>query len=137
MSKIFLDTNILLYTLDENDKDKQKIARKIVQNVTEQDTSVISTQILQEFYVASTSELGVQPLLAKSIVHSFENMEVVRIDPYLIREAIDASILNQISFWDSLVVVAAESAKCEKLYTEDLNAGQIIRGVKIENPFHT
>lgn len=137
MSKIFLDTNILLYTLDENDKDKQKIARKIVQNVTEQDTSVISTQILQEFYVASTSKLGVQPLLAKSIVHSFENMEVVRIDPYLIREAIDASILNQISFWDSLVVVAAESAKCEKLYTEDLNAGQIIRGVKIENPFHT
>jgi len=123
--------------LDENDKDQQKIARKIVQNVTEQDTSVISTQILQEFYVASTSELGVQPLLAKSIVHSFENMEVVRIDPYLIREAIDASILNQISFWDSLVVVAAESAKCEKLYTEDLNAGQIIRGVKIENPFHT
>ena len=123
--------------MDENDKDKQKIARKIVQNVTEQDTSVISTQILQEFYVASTSKLGVQSLLAKSIVHSFENMEVVRIDPYLIREAIDASILNQISFWDSLVVVAAESAKCEKLYTEDLNAGQIIRGVKIENPFHT
>jgi len=64
-------------------------------------------------------------------------MEVVRIDPYLIGEAIDASILNQISFWDSLVVVAAESAKCETLYTEDLNTGQIIRGVKIENPFHT
>jgi predicted nucleic acid-binding protein len=137
VSKIFLDTNILLYTLDENDKDKQKYARKIVQNVTKQNTSVISTQILQEFYVASTSKLGVEPLLAKSIVHSFENMEVVLIDPYLIREAIDASILNQISFWDSLVVVAAESAKCETLYTEDLNAGQIIRGVKIENPFHT
>lgn len=137
MSKIFLDTNILLYTLDENDKDKQKNARKIVQNVTKHYTSVISTQILQEFYVASTSKLGVEPLLAKSIVHSFENMEVVRIDPYLIREAIDASILNQISFWDSLVVVAAASAKCETLYTEVLNAGQIIRGVKIENPFHT
>jgi predicted nucleic acid-binding protein len=137
VSKIFLDTNILLYALDENDKDKQQNAREILQNVTEQDISVISTQILQEFYVASTSKLGVQPLLAKSIVHSFENMEVVRIDPYLIGEAIDTSILNQISFWDSLVVVAAESAKCEKLYTEDLNAGQIIRGVKVENPFHT
>ena len=137
MSKIFLDTNILLYTLDTNDKDKQKNARKIVKNATEQNTPVISTQILQEFYVASTSKLGVEPLLAKSIVRSFEHMEVVCIDPYLIREAIDTSILNQISFWDSLVVVAAESAKCETLYTEDLNAGQIIRGVKIENPFHT
>ena len=137
MSKIFLDTNILLYTLDENDKDKQKNARKIVQNVTKHYTSVISTQILQEFYVASTSKLGVEPLLAKSILHSSENMEVVRIDPYLIGEAIDASILDQISFWDSLVVVAAESAKCETLYTEDLNTGQIIRRVKIENPFQT
>ena len=64
-------------------------------------------------------------------------MEVILINPYLIKEAIDATILNQISFWDSLVVVAAENAKCETLYTEDLNAGQIVRGVKIENPFHT
>ena len=78
------DTNILLYALDENDKDRQQNAREILQTVTEQDISVISTQILQEFYVASTSKLGIQPLLAKSIVHSFENMEVVRIDPYLI-----------------------------------------------------
>jgi len=135
--KIFLDTKILLYTLDENEKEKPKNARKIVQNVIEQNTLVISTQILQEFYVASTSKLGVEPLLAKSILHSSENMEVVRIDPYLIGEAIDASILDQISFWDSLVVVAAESAKCETLYTEDLNTGQIIRRVKIENPFQT
>ena len=137
MSKIFLDTNILLYALDQNDKDKQKKARKVVKHASEQNTSVISTQILQEFYIASTSKLGVEPLLAKSIVHSFENMEVVQIDPYLIGEAIDTSILNKISFWDSLVVVAAEGAKCETLYTEDLNAGQIIRGVKIENPFES
>jgi predicted nucleic acid-binding protein len=137
VAKIFLDTIILLYTLDENDKDKQKYARKIVHNVTKENMCVISTQILQEFYVARTSKLGVEPLLAKSIVHSFKNMEVVLIDPCLIKEAIDTGILNQISFRDSLVVVAAESAKCETLYTEDLKAGQIIRGVKIENPFHT
>jgi len=90
--------------------------------------------VLQEFYVAGTSKLGVEPLLAKSILDSFENMEVVRIDPRLIGEAIDTSILSRISFWDSLVLVAAESAKCEVLYTEDLNPGQIIRGVRIENP---
>jgi len=72
--------------------------------------------------------------VAKSILVSFENMEVVRIDPHLIGQAIDTSILSRISFWDSLVVVAAESAKCEVVYTEDLNPGQIIRGVRIENP---
>ncbi len=135
MSKFFLDTNILLYTLDANDKSKQAKARKLIQVVTEQDIPVISTQVLQEFYVASTTKLGVEPLLAKNIMRSFENMEIVQITPYLIREAVDTGILNVISFWDSLIVVAAESAQCELLYTEDLNSGQIIRGVKIENPF--
>ena len=134
MSKIFLDTNILLYTIDQNDTGKQHKARGIVRRVTERNAPVISTQVLQEFYVASTTKLGVEPLLAKSIVHAFENMEVVRVDPYLIREAIDVSILNTISFWDALIVVAAESASCETLYSEDLNPGQIIRGVTIENP---
>ncbi len=135
MSKLFLDTNILLYTLDANDKSKQAKARNLIQTVTEKDIPVISTQVLQEFYVASTTKLGVEPLLAKNIMRSFENMEIVQINPYLIREAVDTSILNVISFWDSLIVVAAESAQCELLYTEDLNSGQIIRGVKIENPF--
>jgi len=135
VSKFFLDTNILLYTLDANDKSKQAKARKLIQTVTEQDILVISTQVLQEFYVASTTKLGVEPLLAKSIMRSFENMEIVQITPYLIGEAVDTSILNVISFWDSLIVVAAESARCELLYSEDLNSGQIIRGVMIENPF--
>ena len=135
MSKFFLDTNILLYTLDANDKSKQAKARKLIQTVTEQDILVISTQVLQEFYVASTTKLGVEPLLAKNIMRSFENMEIVQITPYLIGEAVDTSILNVISFWDSLIVVAAESARCELLYSEDLNSGQIIRGVMIENPF--
>ncbi len=131
----FLDTNILLYALDTKDKSKQDCAKRLIQTVTENDIPVVSRQVLQEFYVASTTKLGVAPLLAKNILHSFENMEVVQIDPYLIGEAIDTSILNQLSLWDSLIVVAAEKAKCELLLTEDLDNGQIIRGVKVENPF--
>jgi predicted nucleic acid-binding protein len=119
VSKIFLDTNVLLYTLDQNDRERQTRARMIFRSIAENDTPVISTQILQEFYVASTSKLGVDALLAKSIVHSFEHMEVVQVDPHLIGEAI----------------AAAESAKCSILCSEDLNHGQIIRGVRIENPF--
>lgn len=135
MSKIFLDTNVLVYTLDQNDRQQQTQARMILRSIAENDSPVISTQILQEFYVASTSKLGVDALLAKSIAHSFEHMEVVQVDPQLIGEAIDVSILNRISFWDALVIAAAESAKCSILYSEDLNHGQIIRGVRIENPF--
>ena len=103
--------------------------------VSKNETPVISTQILQELYVTATTKLRVEPFLAKSIIHAYENMEIVNIDANLIREAIDTSILNKISFWDSLVIVAAESARCEALYTEDLNPGQIIRSVRIENPF--
>ena len=69
------------------------------------------------------------------MVHSFTNMEVVRIDPHLVGEAIDTSLLSQISFWVSLIIVAAESSKCRILYTEDLSHGQIVRGVKVANPF--
>jgi predicted nucleic acid-binding protein len=61
-------------------------------------------------------------------------MEVVQVGPDLINEAIDTSIQYKISFWDSLVIVSAESAKCQLLLTEDLNDGQIIRNVKIQNP---
>ena len=71
----------------------------------------------------------------KSILSLFENLEVVIIDADLIKEAIDTSVLNRISFWDALIVTVAERAKYEYVYTEDLNSGQIIRGVKVENPY--
>ena len=52
----------------------------------------------------------------------------------IIKEAIDCSIINRLSFWDALIVTAAEGAKCEKIWSEDLNDGQVVRGVRIENP---
>jgi predicted nucleic acid-binding protein len=61
-------------------------------------------------------------------------MEVVVVGTELIKDAIDTSIQYQISFWDSLVIVSAESAKCHLLFTEDMNRGQIIRNVRIANP---
>ena len=134
MAKSFLDTNILIYQLDSRDPIKQKRCREIVRTVVSNHEAVISTQILQEFYVACTMKLKIKPILVKGIMHGFENMEVVTIGIDLINNAIDASIQYQISFWDSLVVVSAESAKCQHLLTEDLNEGQIIRNVRIRNP---
>ena len=136
MAKAFLDTNILIYQLDSRDPTKQKRCREIVRTVVSNHEAVISTQILQEFYVACTMKLKIKPILVKGIMHGFENMEVVTIGIDLINNAIDASIQYQISFWDSLVVVSAESAKCQHLLTEDLNEGQIIRNVRIRNPLN-
>ena len=67
-------------------------------------------------------------------MHTFENMEVVTIGKDLINEAIDISLQFKVSFWDALILVAAESAKCEIVYSEDVNEGQIMRNVKIVNP---
>lgn len=135
MPKIFLDTNFLVYTTDNNDTAKKKLSRSILKKIANQDNPVVSTQVIQEFYVTLTQKLLIDPLLVKSIIHSFEHFETVCINVNIINEAIDCNIVNKLSFWDSLIVCAAENAKCELLYTEDLNHGQIIRGVKIINPF--
>ena len=134
MSKVFLDTHILVYSLDQSDAEKQKKCRRLIRSLTAENSGVISTQVMQEFYVAATSKLGADPLLIKDILRSLERFETVVISSTLIKDAIDCSIINRLSFWDALIVVSAEVAQCETLWTEDLNHGQIIRGVRIENP---
>lgn len=134
MSKTFIDTNVLIYALDQSDPLKLRKSRLLLQELLGE-TGVISTQILQEFYVIATKKLNLDPILVKSILHTLENYEIVVVNPELIAAAVDCSILGRISFWDALVVVSAESACCDRILTEDLNHGQIIRGVKIENPF--
>ena len=137
MSKIFIDTNILVYSLDRFDPVKQKKCRLLIKTLTDDFQGVISTQVMQEFYVTTVKKLGADPLLIKDILHAYERFETVIIAPDMIRDAIDCSIINQLSFWDALIVIAAESARCEKLWSEDLNDGQVIRGVQIENPLRS
>lgn len=134
MSKVFLDTNVFVYSLDQSDSTKRKKCRNLIKSLTNENSGVISTQVLQELYVAATAKLGADPLLVKDIIRSLERLETVVVSPMLIKEAIDCSLINRLSFWDSLIVVTAESAHCEILRTEDLNHGQVIRGVLITNP---
>jgi predicted nucleic acid-binding protein len=135
--KIFLDTNILVYLFDNNFPKKKLITKKIIKAILRDSTPFISTQVMQEFYVTLTKKLNVDPIVAKEALRYFENFDIVNINEKLIAEAIDCSIINQISFGDSLIVVAAESVKCNLLYSEDLNEGQIIRGIKVINPYST
>ncbi len=134
MPKVFVDTNILAYAIDAHNPARRKRSQQSLRDLSKDDGGVISTQVLQEFYVVATKKLGVEPLLAKGMLHGFESFETVIVDQALIKDAIDCSVLNKISFWDGLIVVSAESAKCEKIWTEDLNPGQTINGMLIENP---
>jgi len=135
VSKIFIDTNVFIYALDQKDEKKQELARKTIRRVVESHQPVISTQVIQEFHVVASDKLKVDPIVLKSIIHNFHNMEVVNNDLELVEQAIDISILFRLSFWDSLVIAAAEKANCECVLSEDLNSGHSYRGVKVINPF--
>lgn len=134
-AKAFLDTNVLVYALDHDTPDKCTRARALITEVVESGSGVISTQVLQECFVASTRKLGVAPLDAKAIVQSLRVMEVAQVSAELIEQAIDRSILSQLSFWDALIVVTSAASGCTTIYSEDLNNGQVIDGVRVVNPF--
>ena len=133
--KAFLDANILVYAQDRDSPAKRRRSREVIAALAEAATGVVSTQVLQEFYVAATRKLGVAPLAAKGVLQTFKVFEIVQTSPDLIDDAIDCSVLNGVSFWDALIVVAAAASGCTVVYSEDLNPGQTIQGVRIENPF--
>jgi predicted nucleic acid-binding protein len=132
--KAFLDTNIIVYAQDADSPGKQRRSRELIEAVGRSGDGVVSTQVLQEFYVAATRKLGLPPLAAKAVLKTLSVFETVQVSPGLIQDAIDCSILNGLSFWDALVLAAAASAGCVTVYSEDLNAGQTILGVRVENP---
>lgn len=134
MSKIFIDTNILVYSIDKKDELKRQKARRILKKIIESHQPVISTQVIKEFFVVSTAKLQADPIVVKNILHNFHNMEIVNNDLELIEQAIDISVISQISFWDALIIAAAEKAHCEFVFSEDLNSGQSYRGVLAINP---
>ncbi len=132
--KTFLDTNILVYAVDEDDAARRSTCRAVIAALAADGSGVISTQVMQEFYVAATRKLGMPPLAAKTVLKTFAVFEVVQVSPSTIEAAIDCSVLNTLSFRDALIVASAASAGCTRLFTEDLNAGQAVLGVAIENP---
>lgn len=134
-AKVFLDSNVLSYAHDAGSPEKQRRSREVIASLADSGSGVISTQVMQEFFVAVTRKLGVPPLAAKAVLKTFNVFEIVQVSPELVHEAIDCSVLNTLSFWDALILAAAASAGCSSVWTEDLNHGQVILGVEVRNPF--
>lgn len=133
--KIFIDSNIFLYTLDRSDKEKRDRAVEFLQRAGNDHRIFISTQVLNEVYAVAVRKLGVDPLNAKEFIKWLKEFDVVIISSELIESAIDCSILTRINYWDALMFAAAESARCDLLWTEDLQHGSVVRGVRVVNPF--
>jgi len=133
--KVFLDTNVLAYACDADQSAKRAKARNLLKAVSRDMPPCVSTQVLQEFFVTVTRKMGVEPLQAKRIIHSFRHMETVLIDPDDINRAIDGSVVWQVSFWDALILTSARKAHCAVLYSEDFSEGQTYDTVRVINPF--
>ncbi len=133
--RVFVDTNVLLYADDLDAGLKRDRAQAIIHQLFIDGNGVVSTQVLQEFFVAATRKLGVAPEIARRKVELLARLDVVTIKPSLILEAIDLHRLHALSFWDALIVEAAAASGCRRLLTEDLQSGSNISGVQVENPF--
>lgn len=131
----FIDTNILIYSVDTVDEAKHNKAQALVAELISTGRAVISTQVLQEFYNVATKKLNIQKEKVLNIIESLTSIKIVNTTPYIILCAIRLSIFNKLSIWDSLVLAAANFAECSFFYSEDLNNGQVIESVKIVNPF--
>lgn len=132
--RTFFDTNILVYADDVAAGAKRERALALLEEHVRAGTAVLSTQVLQEFYVIATRKLGVPPALARNKVALFGRLDLVEVDLELILGAIDVQRLHQLSFWDALIVRAATVAGCSVLLSEDLQDGQLIDGLRVVNP---
>ncbi len=136
-NKTFLDTNVLVYAYDNTAGRKHEIARDRLLDLWDSGRGVISTQVLQEFFVTVTRKLPA-PMDARSaqaIISDLCTWEVVVIDGDDIIAGIDLAASHHLSFWDAMIVGAALNGGASILLSEDLTHSQAIKGVVIENPF--
>lgn len=134
--KTFVDTNVLVYAYDLDAGAKHDIARKLLRELWSDRTGALSPQVLQEFYVNVTRKIP-KPLAKAAARTVAEDYMVwcVETTSAELSAAFRIEDESQISFWDALIVAAARKAGARRILSEDLNAEQIIAGVRVENPF--
>ncbi|MCA9515577.1 MAG: PIN domain-containing protein [Myxococcales bacterium] len=132
--RTFIDTNVLVYADDASGR-KGEQARTVLSATIRAGTAVISTQVLQEYYAVATRKRGVDLAFARTNVALYARLDVIGIDAAMVLAAIDLHGRHGLSIWDALIVRAAVVGGCRRLLSEDLNAGQVIEGVRVENPF--
>jgi predicted nucleic acid-binding protein len=134
--KVFVDTNILVYAHDLVSGIKNERARALVERLWSTGGGVLSTQVLQELCV-NLRRKAVKPLTidqTRSMIQDYSNWEIVVNDHNSVIEALAIEAHYQISFWDALIVHAAERAGAAILYSEDLSDGQTYGSVRVVNP---
>lgn len=133
--RCFVDSNVFVYADDRSAGAKRDRARKLIREVMESRTGVLSLQVLQEYFAVTTSKLGISAAAARRRVEVLSRLDVVILGVEDVLAAIDLHRLHGFAIWDALVVRAALNAGCRILYSEDLQDGRRIDGLEVVNPF--
>ncbi|MEE9327858.1 MAG: PIN domain-containing protein [Cocleimonas sp.] len=135
--KVFFDTNVLVYAFDKSEPEKGAIAKRLIREYGSEGNLVLSTQVLQEFYVTVTKvkKKMLTKEKAEEIVNDFAEFPLIQAGKAIVSRAMKRHQGGAFSFWDALIVEAALQSGCSKLLTEDMQDGLIIDSMVISNPF--
>lgn len=133
---IFLDTNVLIYAIETAGPDSGKSAAAL--SLARQNDVCLSTQVLGEFYRATTSVKRASPLTheqAIAWIQLWKRMDVRDVTLAHVDLALELAGRFHINYYDALILSAARLAGCSVVYSEDLSGGQDYEGIRVENPF--
>ncbi len=136
-SRQFVDTNVLVYAHDASAGVKHARAKQLLAELWTNGNGCLSVQVLQEFYVTITRKVS-QPLDPETARQRVEDLGYWLVHSPTAEDVVDASRLHQgarLAFWDAMVLTSASKLSCHVLWSEDLNPGQVVAGVQIQNPF--
>lgn len=137
-AKTFVDSNVLIYAHDVDAGKKRAAAARILEDLWAERLGALSLQVLQEFYVNVTRKISspISRESARAVVNTYA-IWCIPTSPVELATAFRIEDEARIGFWDALIVAAALKAGADRILSEDLNRGQRIRGIRIENPFRT
>ncbi|MFT3790250.1 MAG: PIN domain-containing protein [Rudaea sp.] len=131
----FVDSNVIVYAEASDEKVKQKKALRLLRELKLSGEGVVSTQVLQEYCNVGLRKLKLSSAHLRLQLASLQQFDVVQIDGEMIQAALDLHQTRSIAFYDALIVVAAQCGGCGVLYSEDMQAGEVLAQVRIVNPF--
>ena len=134
-TRSFIDTNVLIYADASDAPGKQRTALNLLKQLYEQGVGVLSTQVLQEYCNVALKKLKLPPQYVRSQLDLYEQFEIVQVTPTIIRAGLDLHQTRSVAFFDAIVLASAHVAGCSVIWTEDMNAGEVVNGVCISNPF--
>ncbi len=134
----FVDSNVLVHVFDPSAGGRHAAARELLERLWSRGTGCVSVQVLQEFFVAVTRKVP-RPLPIAEAADRVQELTTWRVFAPVgdVVRAIAVHAQASVSFWDAMIVHAAAETGCAVLWTEDLNDGRVIRGVRVRNPFRT